>query len=332
MRYIGIDFHKRTSYLTIVDKSGKLIRQWQIQNSPQEISAFARQLQPGDNVAVEAVGHWMYLYEQLEDSPASFTLSHPQATKAIASARLKNDKVDSAMLAHLLRTDLLPTAYIPPRDTRDLRELLRLRAFMVRERSRIKHRIRSILLKAGKECESSDVLNKKGIRICSEMKLRKSYRLVMDHLLRLGEHFNRELDLLEDELERVAHETPATELLMTMPGIGLYSSLLILSEIGEIKRFRKADHLVSWAGLAPKVDSSSDKIYRGPITKRGSKYIRWILIEISYHAIRNTKRFGQKYKSVKKRRGHNKAKVAVAASMLRSIHWMLTTGEVFKDC
>jgi transposase len=200
MRYIGVDFHKRTSYFTIVDKSGKLIRQWQIQNSPKEILGFARQLQPGDNVAVEAVGHWMYLYEQLEDSPARFTLSHPQATKAIASARLKNDRVDSEMLAHLLRTDLLPTAYIPPRKTRDLRELLRLRAFMVRERSRVKHRIRSILLKAGKECKASDVLSKKGIRICTEMELRKSYRLVMDYLLRLGEHFNRELDLLENEL------------------------------------------------------------------------------------------------------------------------------------
>jgi len=331
MNYIGVDFHKSTSYITRIDGKGKLISQSQIFNTPEAINSWAKTLEPGDRVAVEAVGHWMYLYEQLEDSPCEFFLSHPQATKAIAHARLKNDRVDSEMLAQLLRTGLLPEAYVPSREIRDLRELLRLRAFLVRMRTRVKNRIRSVLLKTGNTYDHTDILGKGGILFCQGLEVRESYRRVLNHLAALGRHYNSQINALEKVLEKISNETPHARLLMTMPGIGIYSALLILSEIGEIERFRKADQLVSWAGLAPKNDRSANKIYRGPISKRGSKYVRWVLIEDAHHAIRLSKRFKSKYDSVFKSRGRNKAKTAVAASMLRSIHWMLTHDEPFCD-
>lgn len=331
MDYIGVDFHKATSYISRIDGKGKLISQAQIFNTPEAIRSWAGTLQPGDRVAVEAVGHWMYLYEQLEDSPCEFFLSHPQATKAIAHARLKNDRVDSEMLAQLLRTGLLPEAYVPPREIRDLRELLRLRAFLVRMRTRVKNRIRAVLLKTGHTYDHVNILGKGGILFCRGLEVRESYRRALNHLAALGRHYNSQIKALEKVLEEISKETPNALLLMTMPGIGIYSALLILSEIGEIERFRKADQLVSWAGLAPKNDRSANKIYRGPISKRGSKYVRWVLIEDAHHAIRLTKRYKSKYESVLKSRGRNKAKTAVAASMLRSIHWMLTRNEPFID-
>ncbi len=331
MRHMGIDFHKATSYITTMDEKGKIISSYQITNSPEAIRGLAASLSSEDQVALEATGHWMYLYEQLESSGAKVVLSHPQATKAIASARLKNDKVDSRMLAHLLRTNLLPRSYIPPREVRDLRELLRLRSSLIRLRATVKIRLRSILLKTGHDYDGYDILGKSGRAYCRGLEVRDCYRIALDRWCSEGEHLGRQLKDLDQQLAGLAKSNPDAELLMSMPGIGLYSALLILAEIGEIGRFKYSDQLVSWAGLAPRVDRSSDKIYRGPITKRGSKYLRWILTEDSHHAIKLSRRFGQKYEKVRSRRGPQKARIAVAAMMLRSIHWMLTHKEPFKD-
>jgi len=331
MRHIGIDFHKATSYITTMNAKGKVVESYEIRNNPETIRELAGSLSSDDQVALEATGHWMYLYEQLESSGAEVVLSHPQATKAIASARLKNDKVDSRMLAHLLRTNLLPRAYIPPREVRDLRELLRLRSSLQRMRSTIKIRLRSILLKTGHDYEGYDILGKSGLAFCRGLEVRECYRVGLEHWCSEGEHLALQLKELDKLLESLSKSNPEAELLMTMPGIGLYSALLILSEIGEISRFKYSDQLVSWAGLAPRVDRSSTKVYRGPITKRGSKYLRWILTEDSHHAVKLSRRFGQKYEKVKSRRGPQKARIAVAAMMLRSIHWMLTHKQPFKD-
>jgi len=331
MRHTGIDFHKRTSYITTVDEEGKVLMSYEISNDPVSIKSLACGLGPGDQVAVEATGHWMYLYEQLEDSGAEVILSHPQATKAIAAARLKNDKVDSRMLAHLLRTKLLPRSYIPPRAVRDLRELLRLRSSLIRMRSSVKIRLRSILMKTGSDYDGVDILGKSGVNYCRSLAVRDCYRMALDRWCRAGEHLNGQIQELDRELAVLAKSNANAELLMTIPGVGLYSALLILAEIGEIERFKYSDQLVSWAGLAPRVDQSANRIYRGPITKRGSKYLRWILIEDAHHAIKKAERFRRKYESVKRHRGPQKAMVAVAALMLRSIHWMLTHQEPFKD-
>lgn len=331
MNYLGVDFHKLTSYVTRIDEKGKEVGNFSMRNTAENIREFAGSLSAEDKVAVEATGHWMYLYEQLEDSEAEFYLGHPQATKAIASARLKNDKVDSKMLAELLRCDLLPLSYIPPREVRDLRELLRLRSVLIRLRSMVKIRLRAILLKTGQDCPYSDILGKGAIKWMRALAVRECYLLGLDHQMRIGLQLSSQLAELEKVLCGCVQSNPDAELLMSMPGIGLYSALMILAEIGEINRFKYSDQLVSWAGMAPRIKQSSTHIRRGPITKQGSKYLRWILIEDAHHAIKKSKRFSSKYESVRKRRGDHKAKVAVATSMLRSIHWMLTHRESYKD-
>jgi len=273
----------------------------------------------------------MYLYEQLEASPAEFVLAHPKQLKAIATARLKNDKVDSEMLATLLRADLIPPAYVPRRAVRDLRELLRMRAALVQTRSVVKIRLRSILLKTGYDCPDANILGKKSQAFCRSLELRECYRLGLDHWLRVGAQLNLQLKEVDRELAERVEKNSEAALLMSMPGLGLYSALLILAEIGEIGRFKYSDQLVSYAGLAPRVKKSANHTKRGSITKEGSKYLRWILIEVAPHAIRKSKRFRRKYQGIVKRRGAHKARVAVAALMLRCIHWMLTHQESFKD-
>jgi hypothetical protein len=115
-----------------------------------------------------------------------------------------------------------------------------------------------------------------------------------------------------------------------MPGIAAYSALLILSEIGDIRRFPSARHLCSYAGLVPAVYASGGTTRRGGLTKQGSKWLRWILVELSIHAINGAPQFRSLYHRVAKRHGRNTGRVAVARAMLKTIYAMLRKGEPFR--
>jgi transposase len=127
-----------------------------------------------------------------------------------------------------------------------------------------------------------------------------------------------------------AEANPHARLLQTMPGIGAYSALLILSEIGDIHRFPDSRHLCSYAGLVPSVHASGGKIRLGRLTKQGSSWLRWILVELSVHAINGAPQFRSLYYRVAKKHGRNVGRVAVARAMLTTIYAMLTKQEVFR--
>jgi transposase len=152
--YIGIDLHKKYSVVTTMDINGNIMNQKRVEHDSKALDEFMSSLDENDNIAMEATTkeattNWYYFYELLESKTQNISLAHPAKTRIIAEAKVKNDKVDSKMLAHLLRTDLLPKAYIPTRETRDLRELLRYRASLVRFRTQIKNKIHAILSKNG---------------------------------------------------------------------------------------------------------------------------------------------------------------------------------------
>ena len=147
--YIGIDLHKKYSVYTSMDVNGNIIKQKRIEHDSKDLDEFVSSLDKDNNIAMESTINWYYFYELFESRTQNISLAHPTKTKVIASAKLKNDKVDSKTLAHLLRTDLLSEAYIPSRETRDLRELLRYRASLVRFRTQIKNKIHAIPSKNG---------------------------------------------------------------------------------------------------------------------------------------------------------------------------------------
>ena len=103
-----------------MDGDGNILEKIKVKNREEELGEFLRKHVNRSKIAIEATGNWYYFYELIEDLNPDVCLSHPQKTRAIASARIKTDKIDSATIAHLLRTDLLPTAYIPPRKVRDV--------------------------------------------------------------------------------------------------------------------------------------------------------------------------------------------------------------------
>ncbi|MDI6716223.1 MAG: IS110 family transposase [Actinomycetota bacterium] len=328
MNYLGVDLHKRYSYVTKTDGKGNVLEQTKVRNKEDELMNYFSNLEAETKVAMEATCNWYYFYELLEEN-FEVSLANPLKTKAIASARIKTDKIDSKILADLLRADLLPTSYIPTRKTRDQREVLRLRASLVSMRVGVKNRVHAILAKLNLIPPVTDIFGKKGTVWLKELKLRDCYRQELDIYLELIEKLNELIERVTLTIKALAEADPRAIILMTMPGISYYSALLILSEIGDINRFKQASQLTSYAGLVPSVYSSGGKTHYGSIAKQGSRRLRWILVELSTHAVKGSKKFEDLHIRVAAKHGKAAARVAVAREMLKVIFYMLKRGEPF---
>ncbi len=327
--YVGVDYHKRYSMITQMDEKGNIVDQLRLSNDPSSLTGFVDRLPEGSKIALEATGNWYYFYELLEEKSPEIYLAHPLKTRAIAEARIKTDKIDSTILAHLLRADLLPTSYIPPRSIRDIREILRYRASLVSLRTSIKNKVHAILSKNGIVFKYSDIFGKKSMCELKGLCLRRCYRQALDGYLRLVDVLNELIGEVTETIEGIVEEYPPAKLLTTIPGISYYSALLIIGEIGNVRRFPTARKLCSYAGLVPSVHSSGGKTRYGPITKQGSKWLRWILVEQSHHFIKGAERLENLFWRVSKNHGRNTARVAVAREMLKVIYYMLRDNRPF---
>ena len=328
--YIGADLHKKTCYLTVMSKEGTIKKQTEISTKTDEIRKFFKGYK-GVPVAVESTLNWMPFYENLESLGCKVSLSNPLQTKAIATARIKNDKVDSKVLADLLRTNLLPTAYIQPREIRDLKELVRQRINYVELRTRIKNKIHSVLFKTNIQHDFSSLYGKAGMEFLRTVKLRNIYREELDRYLATLDLLNRQIKELEEIITSTAEVDYDCKLLMTIPGISFFTALVVKSEIGDISRFSTANKLCAYAGLIPSTYQSADKIRFGRITKRGSKWLRKALIDAITSGSRNTNKISVFYRKLKKNKGTGKAKVAAARKLCSIIFAMLTDKQPFRE-
>ena len=149
MNSVGIDLHRSRSHVAVIDEHGELSLSRRIANDPDVFLELLGGLAGETRIAVEATYGWEWLAELLEDAGYELHLAHPLRTKAIASARVKTDAVDARTLAHLLRADLLPEAYVAPRELRDLRDLLRQRVVLTQMRTALKNRVHALIARQG---------------------------------------------------------------------------------------------------------------------------------------------------------------------------------------
>lgn len=332
MQYYGIDIHKKYSTYTVVDEQGKIMEQGKIDNSLENFQKIVH-ASPGSGIkaVIEATSNWYYIHDLLEGLVDQVTVAHPLRTKAIAAAKIKTDKIDATTLAQLLRADLIPQSYIAPPDIRDLRELLRYRASMVRIRTRIKNKIHAVLIKNGLNSIYSDVFGKRGREWLNSVEVRPVYRLTVDGYLRIIDFLNEQIKPVTREIDTKAKADHRAQLLETIPGIGHYSAMLILGEVGDFTRFPSAKHLVSYAGLNPSVHSSGGVTRYGRITKQGSSWLRWIMVEVASIASRHSPRLGRLHARIAYKHGYNTANIAVAREVLTICYHLLRKGESYKE-
>ena len=279
-------------------------------------------------IAVEATYGWEWLAELLEDAGYDVHLAHPLRTRAIAAARVKTDAVDAKTLALLLRADLLPEAYVAPRELRDLRELLRHRIALTAMRSALKNRVHAILAKHGITREHSDLFGKGGRQFLAGLELREAPRARLDSLIALICDFDREIDATSKEIDQRAKADDRVDVLCQIRGIGPYTAMLIIAEVGEIARFPDARHLCAWAGLTPTVRSSDGRARLGHISRQGSPALRWALVEAAQKCTTGGGPLREQFERIAKRRGRKIAKVAVARQILTLSYYGLRDGEI----
>src|SRR4029077_7911705 len=201
-----------------------------------------------------------------------------------AKAKVKTDKVDAAVLAHLLRLGYLAEVWQPDHATRDLREWTTRRSRIVGQRTAVINRLRSTLAQRLLDCPYEMVSRAARDWIAAQT-VDEDTRWLLESDLRLMDSLQGELDAIEKLLAKRGYVDPRVKLLMTLPSVSQHTAQSLLAAIGDVGRFRNADALASYLGLVPSTRQSASHCYHGPITKQGRSHTRWMLIQ-SAHAVR----------------------------------------------
>lgn len=326
-KFMGVDYHKRYSHVTVLDEGGRVLRLGKIPKREEAVAEVVESLEGGVSAVLEGGRNWMVMHDWLEAYCEEVKLAHPQRVKAIASAKIKTDEIDSRVLADLLGADLIPEAHVPRREVRLARNVLRQRLFLVRMRTMVKNRIHGLVdrhpeLPKG-EGMKSDLFGKGGMTWLRELELCREERRLLDGELHLLDTLNELVSKSDGWVRELGRENREVELLSSLPGIGKFFAVLLWSEIDGIARFASPKKLCSYAGLVPSTYSSGGKSFHGRLTKRGNKWIRWAMLEAVVPAISHDFWLRAHYDHIKSRAGSNPAKVAVARRLLTLVYRVL---------
>jgi transposase len=322
MVYVGMDVHRKRTQVAILERDGSVVSNRRLGNFDGSLQETLHRLDPGTPVVMEAAYGWGWLADLAQELHLELHLAHPRNCKAIAAARLKNDKVDAATLAHLLRTDLLPEAWIPPQEIRDLRRLVRHRVALVRAQSAAKNRIHAVMADEGVSYEEGDLFTDAGRAWVTSLQLAVTSFKVVSDCLGLIDHLQKPITALDGYIRRRAKNDRRVAALKALPGIGDFVATALIAEIGDISRFPDARRLCSWAGLTPSVRASDNKVRHGHISKQGSVWVRWVLVQAA-HKAKTRAPFAADYARIAKRRGKNVATVAIARKLLTRCFYIL---------
>ena len=319
--YAGVDLHKRVSQMAVLRKEGAP-SQVRFPNELATVEKVLQRLPVGTKIALEATGSWWWFVEKARSLGHEVSLSHPKQTKAIASARLKSDKVDAVMLARLLKADLLPTVWIPGEREREVRELLTHRARVVRQRTAVINEVQAVYAKRNIDFEMIGQRTRPVVAGAQEL---SGYGpSIVGRDVGLIKILNEQIRELDKELERIGKEDEQAKGLMTIDGVGPLTAVAVSCWVGDIHRFANAKKVASYFGLAPRVSQSGESEHHGHITKEGNRMVRWLLVEAALSGIRRAKGPSrQHYLGVLKRRGKKIARVAAANKLVGIMFHMM---------
>lgn len=323
--HLGIDLHRRTSYWTLMDNDRNILYKKNMPTTKEAVDQAIADIRidPKEiQSAIEPVSGWGWYSELLEEKGLKVHLVDVYKSKLIAGTKLKNDRVDSKILADMMRSDFLPTAYLAPKETRDLREFMRARAFLVRLRTRIRNRIHMMLTKHGIICPWTDMFGKSGLLWLREQKLDVVSARELGSLLVMFRELSLHIADRDKSIASDVKESREALILTSIPGIGGITALTMLAEIGDYKRFPSPEKLASFAGLVSSSYSSGGVNRFGHITRRGSVWLRTALVESTGKVSKKWGYLHAFYTKLRERKGNKIARVALARKIL-TLSWHL---------
>jgi transposase len=323
--YLGLDVHKVRTQYCLVDVLGEILSEGNVPT--EEVATLVSEV---DTVVVlEATGSWHATYDALLATGALVKLAHPARIKAIASAKVKTDKIDARILAHLLRADLIPEAWAPPARVRELRDLVRLRWRFISQRTTAKNRITNLLARQNLRFSGTDLFGRAGRKWLEELELPAHTRTLVTLLLISVREADSHVAVLTTRLHELLDQDQDMHLLMSIPGVGFITAATLTAEVGDWSRFSSARQLSAYFGIIPSVRSSASVAHYGHITRAGSPHARRALVEAAHTAKKLPGPVRHHYLSLVKRRGKKVALVAAARVLLELSWTLLHKKEVF---
>ena len=336
MKYLGLDFHKNYTTAAVIDKNGKVLERQKLYNNRESYEDLLKPYKQEIRAVVEASRNSHIAVDLLEGLVKEVVLAHPYKVRAIAEAKIKTDTIDSETLAQLLRADLIPEAYLREKENQNKQKILRGRSFYVKMRTQVKNRIHYVIDGEREEIREgakgySDLFGKKGMEWMRGLEVGEPVGKLLKDLLDTYEVITRKVEETQWLIKEIMKGDEDCRLLLTIPGIGDFLSVLVKVEIGDIGRFRTTSHLCSYAGLVSSTYSSGGKSWSGRITKQGNKWLRWAMVEAVVPAISSNGELRNYYEKLKRRKGSKVAKVTTARRLLCIVHRVLKEKDSFKE-
>lgn len=336
--YIGIDLHKAFFPACLLTPTGDRVWEGRFDRTAEGIARFVgRGVSASSAIAVEASGPTWAFVDALQPTGARVCVVDPRKTRLKAGCAAKTDRLDARRLADALRRESVASIYVPPPAIRELREVCRGRPQVVRLRTRLAQMIRALL----RRCDAGDPPRTRlyapaALAWLAAVQLAPDADRSLDRLERLFRAVHADAQTADGEVRQRAKTDPIAVALDDLVGIGPVMALTIRAEMGDIARFRSGPALASYAGRVPSVDGSAGRIYHGRITRQGSPWLRWALVEAARHAIRRDDTRARWARRLAIRKGLNKARVALARTLCDQVvsTWRIhrETHDVLSTC
>ncbi len=339
--YVGIDCHKKSWKVTIMSEHYEH-KSFSQDPDPKILAAYLHRNFPGAtyHAVYEAGFSGFGCCRSLRKLGVNAIVIHPADVPTTQKEKeQKTDKADSRKLARSLRSNEFEAIDIPDTGLEADRALVRQRFRQAKDVARTKNRIKSLLFQFG--ISTPERFTSAQTRSWSKVYIdwlkgleleHKSLKQVVDNYVTIGEGQRQELLRLNKQLRALSQSDKYQhnyQLLLSIPGIGINTAMTFLTQIGDVRRFKKLDELCNYVGLVPRMHGSGESMQAGKMTKRGRKELKIMLIEASWDAIRLDPALMLKFNELSKKMKKNKAIIRIARKMLSRMRYVLTHQEQY---
>ena len=322
MLIIGCDFHPSFQMVAIFDQETGEVRQARLQHT-EAARQFYAALPSRARVGMECCGHSQWFERMLAAQGHELWLGDAAQIRASVVRQQKTDRRDAEHLLKLMLEDRFPRVWVPSPEQRDLRQLLVHRHQRVGMRTQVKNQLQALALNQGLQ-KKRGLWTKAGRERLEKLELAPYAEQRRTQLLAMLDQLQQEIAGLDQAVAAEAEKNPSAKLLMQQPGVGPQTALAMVLTLGPVERFSNARQVCSYLGLTPREHSSGGKQRLGHISKQGSSFLRFLLVEAGQSAARYDPELGRQYRRwCAGRPGRSRAKVAVARKLATKLYWML---------
>lgn len=332
MYYLGIDVHKKFSQVAVLNNDGKLKMNNRLLNNREHFSKLLNELDEPCKAVIESGYCWGAMYDLLSDLGIDVSVAHALKVKAIASAKIKTDTIDANILAKLLSADLIPEIYIPSKDIRHQKDVLRQRCWLVKLKTMLKNRIHQIINRNHIETPGiTDLFGSLGRKFIGSLQLPQPDHSLLHQNLNILDFINEQIKITEKWIDEYLKDNEYQKIIQSFPGFGKILSALAALEIADINRFSKPSKLSAYSGLTPTIYASGGKIYNGNLNPQCNHWLRYAFVEASWSAISCSVYFRSFYARLRKRKDASTAIINVARRLSEIVFWCLKEHRCYEE-